>query len=120
MSDLKDWTIDAAERENGLEVGVDSIGADQPLVKLRLNLTAAEKQVESLTAEIRKRDEALRHLAGRFRLHAEYVDSLLSPAAQGFCYCEIGAGGKPCISREHCDKFSATTKQTDEDKQNAD
>ena len=19
------------------------------------------------------------------------------------CYCEIGAGGEPCISREHCD-----------------
>ncbi len=20
-----------------------------------------------------------------------------------FCYCEIGAGGEPCVSREHCD-----------------
>jgi len=22
-----------------------------------------------------------------------------------FCYCSIGAGGKPCISRAHCDAF---------------
>lgn len=21
-----------------------------------------------------------------------------------FCYCEIGAGGQPCLSRDHCDQ----------------
>ncbi len=25
------------------------------------------------------------------------------------CYCEIGAGGKPCRDRQHCDKFRAQT-----------
>ena len=27
---------------------------------------------------------------------------------EGFCYCKIGAGGKPCVSRETCDKRGGT------------
>ncbi len=26
----------------------------------------------------------------------------------GFCFCKIGAGGKPCISREYCDAHGGT------------
>lgn len=41
----KDWCVDAAKREDGQEVGVDTLGMDQPLVKLRLKLTEAQSEL---------------------------------------------------------------------------
>lgn len=37
---------------------------------------------------------------------ADTLQSLLDERDKTrMCYCEIGAGGNPCVSREHCDKF---------------
>ena len=30
-----------------------------------------------------------------------------------FCYCKIGAGGKPCVSREYCDEHGGTQQYLD-------
>lgn len=37
----------------------------------------------------------------RWRANGAFLDK---PDPEAFCYCAIGAGGKPCISREFCDK----------------
>ena len=31
-------------------------------------------------------------------------DAIFNKKPEGFCYCAIGAGGKPCVSREFCDE----------------
>ena len=59
MSDIdKDWCLDAVKREDGCEVGVDTLGMDQPLVKLRLELTAAQKEIDRLKNELTAKDDA--------------------------------------------------------------
>jgi len=50
----KDWCLDAAKREDGQEVSVDTLGMSQPLVKLRLELTAAQNRIEKLEAKLER------------------------------------------------------------------
>ena len=58
----KDWCLDAAEREDGQEVGVDNLPG--PLVDLRLKLTAAQQEISRLTAE---KSEAIQNFAEQVR-----------------------------------------------------
>ena len=33
-----------------------------------------------------------------------YKDEGVTWKKVGYCYCAIGAGGRPCVSREYCDE----------------
>lgn len=46
--------------------------------------------------------------ASSLRLH-QLEQQIASLPETRTCYCEIGAGGRPCVSRKHCDKFREIT-----------
>lgn len=65
-----------------------------------------------LNLETKKKGDVVDHLSSQFTVRDDndkihflfYKDEGITWRRIGFCYCEIGAGGKPCISRDYCDK----------------
>jgi len=62
--------------------------------------------------ETKKKGEVVDHLSSQFTVQYEdntfdflfYKDEGVTWSPAGYCYCSIGAGGKPCVSRAYCDK----------------
>ena len=63
--------------------------------------------------EIERLRAAILYLRSRLLIHADYCEAVVSDTGRGFCYCKIGAGGKPCVSREHCDEHGGTQQYLD-------
>lgn len=70
----KNWCIDAAKREDGQEVGAGGEGLG-PFVGLRLELTAAQKEIKRLTAKVSRLEDLAQD---RFQHIEELQERLVS------------------------------------------
>jgi len=73
------------------------------------------KEFWATNAENERLEGALREMysAENYEQLCEMLDEALDK--EGFCYCKIGAGGKPCVSREECDRRGGTQQYLDKE-----
>ena len=82
----------------------------------------AADEIERLTAVVEPAKAAYEAYEDDELTHDHYQDignalAALEAEQEGYCYCKIGAGGPPCVSREVCDSRGGTKQYTDKERE---